>query len=427
MADMRNCDVLIAGGGPAGIASAVRAAECGQKVTLVDDNLQLGGQIWRSALDGGQAGLGLAATWLGRLRTTRVNVLLGMRVVSRLGEDGVLVEGERESSELHYGRVILATGARERFLPFPGWTLPKVVGVGGVQALVKGGMPIVGQRVVVAGSGPLLLAVAAFLKKQGAIVQGIYEQASRRKVLRFTFDLATTWGKALQALRLRKQTLATSYNLGWWPMEACGSERLRSAVLTDGVKKKEIECDYLACGFGLVPNLELPALFECAIRAGRVAVNQFQETSQPGVFSAGEATGIGGAELSLVEGEIAGLAAAGKEAECDRLFGRRRKLRAFANAMEQAFALRSELRQLASPETIVCRCEDVPWSSIRRHQEWRSAKLHTRSGMGACQGRICGAALEFLLGWKAESVRPPIYPVRLTTLAAGRQESDIDR
>ena len=427
MANARNCDVLVVGGGPAGIAASVRASEHGAKVILVDDNLQLGGQIWRSTLDrGATVSSGEAAAWLERLKTSRVEVLLGMRVVSRVGEGAALVEGECETEELRYRRMVLATGARELFLPFPGWTLPGVTGAGGLQALVKGGLAVSGKKVVVAGTGPLLLAVAAFLKKQGAIVQGIYEQSSRQNVFRFACNLATVPGKALQALRYRMRTLGTSYNPGWWPVEAGGSGRLQHVVLTDGSARQDIECNFLACGFGLVPNLELPALFACETRPGRVVVNQFQLTSQPNVYSAGEATGIGGVELSIVEGEIAGLAAAGKESECDRLLDRRGKLRAFARMIEQAFALRSELRHLATPETIVCRCEDISWSSIKRHQEWRSAKLHTRSGMGACQGRVCGAALEFLLNWKVDSVRPPVYPVRVGTLATRSEQSALN-
>lgn len=413
------CDVLVVGGGPAGMAAAVRAAELGQRVTLVDDNLQLGGQIWRASLDHGREKAGReAAVWLARLKASGVQVRLGMRVVGRTADEGVLVEGDHEARDLRYRRLILATGARELFLPFPGWTLPGVFGAGGLQALVKGGLPISGKRVVVAGSGPLLLAVAAFLKREGAIVKGIYEQASRQSVMRFAGNLASMPGKAVQALRYRLSLAGIGYHLGWWPVAARGSGTLRGLVVSDGVRKRDVECDMLACGFGLVPNLELPTLLGCGVRAGRVIVNQFQMTTQSLVSCAGETTGIGGVELSLVEGEIAGMAAAGRESECGRLLERRQKLQAFAALLEQAFALRSELKQLPQPDTIVCRCEDVPLSSIQQYAEWRAAKLQTRSGMGACQGRICGAALEFLLGWKQDSVRPPIYPVRMATLAA---------
>jgi hypothetical protein len=137
----------------------------------------------------------------------------------------------------------------------------------------------------------------------------------------------------------------------------------------------------------------------------------------PNVFAAGEATGIGGLELSLVEGEIAGLAAAGKRDEAKKLFAVREKQQRFARILNETFALRPELRDQVKSETLVCRCEDVGFGRLKAFDSWRAAKLQTRCGMGPCQGRVCGPAVEFLFGWKAESVRPPIFPVRVESLA----------
>ena len=148
-----------------------------------------------------------------------------------------------------------------------------------------------------------------------------------------------------------------------------------------------------------------------------VAVDEMQQTSVAGVYSAGEATGIGGLDLSLVEGEIAGFAAAGETREARALFGARQRHRRFAGALERAFALREELKHLAQDDTLVCRCEDVALGRVRACSGWREAKLHTRCGMGPCQGRVCGGAVEFLLGWKAESVRPPVFPARIGSLS----------
>jgi hypothetical protein len=136
----------------------------------------------------------------------------------------------------------------------------------------------------------------------------------------------------------------------------------------------------------------------------------------PGVFAAGEPCGIGGADLALVEGEAAGRAAAGRLEEAARLARRRGRLQSFAARLENAFALRAELRRLAEPATIVCRCEDVPLSRLRPEWSPRQAKLYTRAGMGPCQGRVCGAALEFLFGWPADTVRPPLFPVPLEAM-----------
>lgn len=175
-------------------------------------------------------------------------------------------------------------------------------------------------------------------------------------------------------------------------------------------------CDYLACGFHLVPNTELASLLDCDIQNGFVTVDSFQQTSLPSIFCAGEPTGIGGVEASLVEGKIAGLAAIGNEDEARRFFAERDKTRRFAKALNDTIALRDELRSLADADTIVCRCEDVAYGQLTKFSDARDAKLMTRCGMGACQGRICGAANEFLFGWPSGTVRPPIFPVKMENL-----------
>lgn len=211
------------------------------------------------------------------------------------------------------------------------------------------------------------------------------------------------------------------YLSGCWVAAAHGEEKLESVTLFRGGKRWQVPCDYLACGFHLVPNVELGELLGCAVENGCVRVDEFQQTTVPQVYSAGETTGIGGLELSLVEGEIAGLAAAGKRDDARQLFRVREKHRKFAKLLNQTFALREELKQLPAPETIVCRCEDVTFAQLRAHSSWRAAKLQTRCGMGPCQGRICGGAVEFLFGWRAESVRPPVLPVRVESLVRGSE------
>ncbi len=318
--------------------------------------------------------------------------------------------------EIEYGKLILATGARELFLPFPGWTLPNVLGAGGLQALVKSGLPIKGKKVLVAGSGPLLLAVAAYLRKCGAEV-AIVEQASQSSILRFGLQLAREPSKIAQACSLKARLIGVPYVTGCWPVAALGESKLVSVTLRRANRTWQVDCDYLACGFHLVPNVELPVLLGCQTEGESVMVNDFQETSVEGVYCAGEPTGIGGVELALSEGRIAGLAASGAVRAAEELFPSRARHRRFASALNRAFTLRPELKALAESSTIVCRCEDVTLERLQNHNSWRSAKLHTRCGMGPCQGRICGPAVGFILGWKAESVRPPIFPTRLETLA----------
>jgi NADPH-dependent 2,4-dienoyl-CoA reductase/sulfur reductase-like enzyme len=341
----------------------------------------------------------------------------GVRVLARVGTKRLRIETIDGSCDLSYERLILAPGARERFLPFPGWTLPNVMGAGGLQALVKSGLPIEGKLVVVAGSGPLLLAVAAYLRRKGAIIRTIAEQAPRSRVARFGLGLLGAPLKLTQAAGMRLALWDTPYRLGCWPTLAVGWDRLEAVSLTIGRRSWLEPCDYLACGFGLVPNTELPRMLGCAVRQGAVAVDDWQETSVENVHCAGEATGIGGLDKSLVEGAIAGLAASDDRDGARARFPERDKARAFATSLDQAFALRDELRLLSRADTIVCRCEDVNYSQIEPFATPRAAKLQTRCGMGPCQGRICGAALEFLRGWPPDSIRPPILPARLESLS----------
>jgi NADPH-dependent 2,4-dienoyl-CoA reductase/sulfur reductase-like enzyme len=405
-------DVLVVGAGPSGMAAAARAAECGSTVGIVDDNAGLGGQIWR----GGESDD--AASWIEPLLNERVTKLFQTRVFDQPERGVLLAERADDLCELRYKNLILATGARERFLPFPGWTLPNVMGAGGLQAMVKSGLPIRGKRIVVAGTGPLLLAVAAYLRKMGAEIPTVCEQAPWSSLARFGAALLRYPEKISQARQLRKKLAGVSYVANCWPLAAQGGERLESVTISRSGKAEVIACDYLACGFHLVPNVELQSLLGCRLRNGFVRVDDFQGTSVEGVFCAGEPTGIGGVELALVEGQIAGLAAAHETARARKLFGERRKATSFARLLERTFRLRDELRDLPATETIVCRCEDVTCSRLREHKSWRAAKLHTRCGMGPCQGRVCGPATEFLFHWTPDSVRPPVYPVRVESLGA---------
>src|SRR3984885_3398732 len=418
-------DVLVIGGGPAGMAAAARAAECGVRVGIIDDNFGLGGQIWRGHSDDKQkhdnprdAQRGEAARWGNRVRIFAVTALCEWRVVHQPETGVLLAENLDGFCELSYANLILATGARERFLPFPGWTLPNVMGAGGLQAMVKCGLPIRGKRVIIAGTGPLLQAVAAYLRQNGAEIAVICEQASWGSLAQFGVALLSWPAKILQALRLKRDIAGIPFAANSWPVAAHGKKALESVTISLAGRVETIPCDYLGCGFHLVPNVELALLLGCGVRNGFVEVDDFQKTTVSSVFCAGERTSIGGVELGLIEGQIAGLAAAEHTSEAKALFGDRQNARRFAQLLDRTFRLRSKLRSLPLPETVVCRCEDVSYSRLRGHTSWRAAKLHTRCGMGACQGRVCGPATQFLFEWTPDSVRPPVFPARIETLAA---------
>ncbi|MGV7209543.1 FAD-dependent oxidoreductase [Oxalobacteraceae bacterium A2-2] len=414
---MSSHDIVVVGAGPAGLAAAHAAASHGGRVAIVDDNPASGGQVWRGGA-AHQRDPRAGQLWRALEAMPNVAVLLRHRVLYAPQAGQLQVQTPDASETLHYGRMVLATGARERLLPFPGWTLPGVTGAGGLQALAKGGYPVENKRVVVAGSGPLLLAVAATLKEKGAQVAAIVEQAQTPALARFALGLLATPSKLVQAAQLGGLLRGVPYWRGSHVSAAHGAAMLESVLVQrgGGARPTEIGCDYLACGYGLLPNVELAQALGCATTGGAVTVDPWQLTSQANIYCAGEGTGVGGVDLALAEGRIAGLAASGQQDAARQLFGERARWQRFAARLAHGFALRPELAQLADDATIVCRCEDVRHGELRQHASWRSAKLHTRCGMGPCQGRVCGAATELLYGWRPETVRLPLWPARLDSL-----------
>jgi D-hydroxyproline dehydrogenase subunit alpha len=432
---MTHAEVLVIGAGPAGIAAATAAAENGREVIVLDDNPTAGGQIWRGATvdETGSSSQRYSTKQraLERLQRSGAQVLAGRCVFSAdaAGTLQTLQEPATGSlvKQFHFEQLILATGARERFLPFPGWTLPGVFGAGGLQALVKGGYPVADKRVVVAGTGPLLLAVAAHLAEDGAIVSSVIEQASLGQLMPFVASLAAHPAKLLQGARYRGKLWKTSYRTGCWIVEAVAAsdgQRLGAIRVTNGSRIWSEPCDLLACGYHLVPNTEIAALIGCEFRDNFIRTDNMQRTSLPNVFCAGEPTGIAGFEAAMVQGEIAGLTCAGRSDTS--LQGRAAAERAFAEGMEKAFALREELRSLPRPDTIVCRCEDVAFGSLHGYTGWTDAKLQTRCGMGPCQGRICGPAVEYLLGWRPGSIRQPLFPVPLEAFCSQGEAMEVN-
>ncbi|GLH71715.1 oxidoreductase [Geothrix limicola] len=402
--------ILVLGAGPAGLGAALAAEALGADVTLVDALPEPGGQIWRGLWR--KDAPGKAGAHFHALRTSGVVLRMGCRIVTAPGPGSLGLIGPHGPEVLSYDRLVLASGARERFLPFPGWTLPGVLGAGALQGLVKGGLEVRGKRVVVAGSGPLLLAVASHLRSQGARVLTVAEQAPNRALVSLIPGLLARPKLLLQALPF----LSLPTQAGAWVTRAEGEGRLERVHLNTPKGARVLEADLLACGFGLVPNLDLARLLGCAIHEGAVAVDELQRTSVAGVFAAGESTGIGGVDKALTEGHLAGLAATGLEDEARRHIPAAARSRAWGRALEAAHALRPELRGLATPETMLCRCEDVSVGALQSFARGRDARLHARCGMGRCQGRTCGPAAEFLFGWAPGGPNQPLVPTTFADL-----------
>jgi NADPH-dependent 2,4-dienoyl-CoA reductase/sulfur reductase-like enzyme len=352
------------------------------------------------------------------MEAAQVEVSFGWRAVVSPVPGVLRIEQSGRFADLEFAALVLATGARELFLPFPGWTLPGVYGAGGLQAFVKSGLNIQGKRVVIAGTGPLLPAVAAHLRAAGAHIVSIVEQAPMRRLLQFSAGLlGRQVGKLFEGAGYALRLAGIPYRTGAWVMRAHGDERLERVTILSGLNVFELEADALAFGYHLVPNTELAQLLHCDLDRGYVRVDELQQTSVKGIYCVGESTGIGGVDKAQIEGRIAGFATAGKPDEARTLTRAQDDQMRFVRSLSDAFALRDELRHLAEADTLVCRCEDVSHRDLAACGSWREAKLHRRCGMGPCQGRICGPATEFLYEWKAPAPRPPLFPVEVATLA----------
>ncbi|MGE7436245.1 FAD/NAD(P)-dependent oxidoreductase [Kitasatospora sp. NPDC001175] len=452
-------DLAVIGAGPAGLAAAVTAAELGLRCALVDAGPRPGGQYYRHPAPGlGAAhpermhhGWPAFARLSGRLaahtRAGRLDYLTHhqvwvlergetWRLHATLGPERVGVEGR---SVVAARSVLLATGAYERQLPFPGWTLPGVVTAGGAQAMLKSSLVLPGRRIVVAGSGPLLLAAASSLVSAGAEVPAVVEATDYLHYARGLRTLAANPAKLAEGAGHAAALLRHGVRLrrGGAVVEAHGTDRLTAVTVArldrdwrpiPGTGRR-IRCDALAVGHGLVPQIELATELGARTRLApdgtlALAVDDGLRTSLPGLWAAGETCGVGGADLAIAEGESAARVIAGRPVPSAlRAFRRRR--RAFAELMAAAHRPGPGWPEWLSPQTEVCRCEEVPAARIREAVEElgaadaRTVKLLTRAGMGWCQGRMCGPAVACLAGGgpaRADS-RPLACPVPLARLA----------
>jgi len=433
-------DVVVVGAGPAGLAAALAAARAGASVAIVDAAPAVGGQIWRAR---GGVPAPPALAYRSALEAAGVRLSLRTRVAWVLPDRSLLVEGPSGSAVLCWRRLVIATGARERLLPFPGWTLPGVFGAGGLQALVKGGWPIAGRRVVVAGTGPLLLASAATLRAAGARIVALCDESGGAAWARFTPALLAHPAKAWQALGLGAALAGVRLRTGVRVREVLGDGRVERVVLepvagTGAARSREeatdcrvIECDAVATGWGLSPQTELAHALGCAMVShdgtAAIRVDAGQRTTVADVFAAGECTGVAGARAAVLAGEIAGRAAGAPMSEVPA--GTRRALareRRFARALEASFPAPVAWRDRVTDDTLVCRCEDVRWGAIRVHPDLRAAKLATRCGMGHCQGRLCHDALVAMTGASRLPPRPPLAPIDLGALLAIGEGDGVD-
>lgn len=440
-------DLVVVGAGPAGMAAAATALDGGLRVVLVDSGAAPGGQFWRHPPLAAQEALptadlhhglstyrALCATLSAHERTGRLTLLLNHHVwTTARDEDGFTVHAmdrsqapEERAVVLRAPALLVATGAYDRQLPFPGWDLPGVLTAGGLQSLLKGGGAVAGRRVVLGGTGPFLLPVAAALAARGAHVVAVCEAAAPSAWLRHPAALLRNPAKWAEGARyagtLARHGVPVRTRTAIVGAEGDGRvAAVRIASLNaDGRPRpgteRRIEADTVGVGWGFVPQLDLLLPLGCDLAdAGdgtmAAAFDDGQRTTVPGVYTAGETCGVGGAALAVSEGRLAAvsvltdLSAPGRPGTRGPAAERRAvaRHRAFARAMARAHPLPPAWPAWLTHDTPVCRCEEVTAGAVRSARAHDSAADHrqvkqlTRAGMGWCQGRMCGPAVHCLV------------------------------
>lgn len=447
-------DVVVVGAGPAGMACAATLLGITElTVSIVDAGHELGGQYWRqpAAASGPDAvrpedqrdlhhDLGTYEALRTRLDRGQAAGRLSVRpahhvwaVDEREGRYAVhAVErgraGQVGGVTLTGRALVIATGAFDRTLPFPGWDLPGVLTAGGVQALLKAADVPAGHRVAVGGTGPFLLPVAAGLARRGATVVGVFEANRPARWLRelgaVRHNVAKLGEGAGYAATLVRHRVPL--RPGRMIVAAHGSDHVEAVSVArlgpDGAPvegtTERIAVDAVGIGWGFTPHLDLAVTLGVDLTAdvdatSVVAVDEVQRTSRPRVYAAGETCGIGGAALAVIEGRLAahGLAAdlegsrrtgAVDSGAVQRLRSAAGRLRLFAGALQRAHPVPRGWADVLTDDTCVCRCEEVAagvvLDAIREGgaSDARQVKQLTRAGMGWCQGRVCGFATSLL-------------------------------
>jgi NADPH-dependent 2,4-dienoyl-CoA reductase/sulfur reductase-like enzyme len=456
-------ELLVVGAGPAGLCAAIEAARAGVRVVVVDENDQPGGQIFRQLprpfRTSNPARLGTefrrGRALLDLLEGLPIR-LLSNAVAWGSFEDRVLeVTHDGLALRFRAEAIVLATGAYDRPVPLPGWTLPGVLTVGGAQTILKSQRLLPGRRILMAGTGPLQLVVASQLARAGAELVGVADPVPTWRVLRHAPALLRAWSLTRDGIGYRWSLLRA--RVPW--MTPCVLVRIEGRDEVEGATvaradgewrpipgtERTFDVDTVCVGYGLVPSIELPRLLGCRLLFDTLADAWVPErgpefeTSVASVFVVGDGAGVAGAVVAAEEGRIAGLAVAERLGRLTPADARRRAgpararlgaLQPFRAAMDAVYRVRRGLHELAADDTIVCRCEERTAGELREAIREGACTLDhlkawTRGGMGPCGARMCGLPTAHLLaneigagmaavGWYRP--RAPVKPVPVAAL-----------
>lgn len=469
--EIRTPDVLVIGAGPGGLSAALAAREAGASVVVLDERSVPGGQYYKQL---SVKGSDIAppdrqhrhgADLIAQVRKAGVELIGDALVWGAFepGEYGVAVGGHTQRWKPR--ATIIATGAYERGWQVPGWTLPGVMTTGAAQTLWRTARRLPGQRVLIAGNGPLNLQLASELQAGGATVVAVVEAAAEPSLAMLPSLLhmaVSAPGLVVDGLRYR------------WTLHQGGGRMIHQATVS-GIEAKgeslqvslcnaqgqalteQFEVDCVCLGYGFEPANELLRALGCSHdydSSRRQLVTRRDadgQTDIAGVFALGDCTGLGGAKVALAEGRLVGLQAA---ARCGHQLGhellesrhkaevelkRHQKFQKALWTLYQADARPKGLDAATADTSLVCRCEEVSFATLQKALDSGistvgAIKRHTRIGMGRCQGRYCAAALDERLCEITGSVRSemsgfaprlPVKPVTIAELAGALVEPGI--
>lgn len=450
-------DIVIIGAGPAGMAAAVEAAEYGASVCILDEQRQAGGQIYRNVESIGPE----QARILGKDYLAGQTLVDGLKqskvdhrarvVVWSVGKDGLVTYStENRARQVQGKHIIIATGATERPVPIPGWTLPGVITAGAAQIMMKSD-GLVAQDAVLVGSGPLLYLVATQLLTAGSPPKALVETqtpASYVAAMPYVVSAFRDWkqlAKGVGFLTVLRRAKVPRYT-GATEIAIEGGDAAEAVIFRARGTSHRIETNTVLLHQGVVPNtqisrsLDLEHRYDDVQRCFHPVIDKFGQSSNPRFSIAGDGAGIGGAKVASLSGRIAALNALLQIERIDRktlaeatrsLIRKRRSERAIRPFLD---VLYSPPASFLTPEdeTIICRCEEIRAGDIRRYAAMgcttpNRAKIHGRCGMGPCQSRNCGLTVTEILAAEhgiaqqtvgAFRIRAPLKPISLPEMSA---------